>query len=199
MSLQIDPPVSLGQTYADGGATSTTGASWAGVVKLFPDVNPITGRVRSARVKKCVLVRNSSGVTLFPAKRGLSFAAGSISAVDGYHRTDGTNSAAVAGVGDEYLPSSGVAANDLFWVTIEGPTEILVASTTVTADDILVAATAGTTAKTSSSSAGGYAVTANATTAQGVTAIGVVYGRALSAAATGNGCLALVGPRTLGD
>ncbi len=199
MSLQIDPPVSLGQTFADGGATSSTGANWAGVVKLFPDVNPITGRIRSARVKKCVLVRNASGVTLYPAKRGLSFVAGSFSAVDGYHRTDGTASTAVAGVGDEFLPSSGVAANDLFWVTVEGPTEILVSSSTITADDLLVAATAATTAKTNASSTGGYAATANATTAQGIPAIGVVYGRALSTAAASGPVLALVGPRTLGD
>lgn len=195
MSLQIDPPFGLGQTL--GVTSASDGAGWVGVVKLFPDVNPLTGRIRSNRVKRCVAVRNSSGVTLF-AKRGVSFSAGSVTAVDGYQRTDGTSTKSVAGVTDEYLPSTGVAANDVFWVTIEGPTEILVGVAT-TADDILVGTTHGVTAATSSGSTGGYAITANATTAQGITAIGVVYGRALSTGASTAACLALVGPRTLGD
>jgi hypothetical protein len=27
-------------------------------------------------------------------------------------------------VADEYLPSTGVAVNDVFWVTVDGPTEV---------------------------------------------------------------------------
>ena len=196
MSLQIDPPFGLGQTF--GAASATDGTGWVGVVKLFPDVNPLTGRIRSNRVKKCIAVRNSSGVTLYPAKRGVSFKAGSFTEVDGYHRLDGTSTVAIAGVGDEYLPSSGVAANDVFWVTVEGPTEIL-AGVATQPDQTLVATTAHTTNATSSAGTGGYAITANATTAQGIPAIGVIYGRACSTATSGSACLAVVGPRSLGD
>jgi hypothetical protein len=74
MSLQIDPPFSLGQTL--GVTSATDGAQWVGVVKLFPDVNPQTGVVRSARVKKCIAVRNSSGSTI-SGKRAVAFASDS--------------------------------------------------------------------------------------------------------------------------
>ncbi|NBT35400.1 MAG: hypothetical protein EBT03_07655 [Betaproteobacteria bacterium] len=194
MSLLIDPPFGLGQTLGVTGASD--GLNWVGVVKLFPDDSPITGRKRSNRVKRCIAVKNSSGVTLY-GKRGVDFAAGSFSAVSGYHRTDGTASQGIAGVADEYLPATGVAPNDVFWVTVEGPTEILVGAAT-SPDDLLVAATAATTASTLSTSAGGYAATANATTAQGIPALGVVYGRACSTATSGSACLAIVGPRGIG-
>lgn len=167
MSLYVDPPFSLGQTL--GVSSASDGTSWVGVVKVFPDVDPKTGKVRSARLKKCIAVRNSSGQALLP-KRAVAFAAGSHSAVSGYTRL--TNDV-VAGVVDEFLPSGGVASNDVFWVTVEGPTEVAV-SQTVAVGDVLAAVTAHTTNATDSAGTGGYAATVSVTVAPQVGRIGRV-------------------------
>lgn len=118
MSLFDDPPFSLGQTL--GVSSASDGTGWVGVVKTFPDVNPRTGRVRSNRLKRCIAVRNSSTVAILP-KKLVTFKNGSVSEVDGFNRlTDGVP----AGVSDEYLPSTGAAVNDVFWITVDGPTEV---------------------------------------------------------------------------
>lgn len=157
MSLYDDPPFDMGQTL---GVTSTDdGKGWVGVVKVFPDYNPQTGNIRSNRLKKCIAVRNLSGQTL-RAKRAVAFSAGSFSAVSGYTRL--TNDQ-VAGVVDEYL-SAGVAPNDVFWVTIDGPTE-LIASGQVAVGDALAAVTAHTTNGTDSAGTGGYGATVSVTVA----------------------------------
>lgn len=118
MSLFDDPPFSLGQTL--GVSSASDGTGWVGAVKTFPDVNPRTGRVRSNRLKRCIAVRNSSTVAILP-KKLVTFKNGSVSEVDGFNRlTDGVP----AGVSDEYLPSTGAAVNDVFWITVDGPTEV---------------------------------------------------------------------------
>ena len=181
MSLFVDPPFALGQTL--GVTNATDGENWVGVVKVFPDVNPVTGRVRSNRVKKCVAVRNSSGVAL-AAKRGVSFAPGSVRSVTGYVFEDGRANKAVAGVVDEYLPPAGVAANDIFWVTVDGPTELLVNVATEPGQHIIGATINNITAATSSGNTGGYGVTASITDALAApTGRGVYYGRAATTAA----------------
>jgi len=118
MTFVNDPPFALGQTL--GVSSTDDGGGWVGTVKQFPDVDPTTGQVRSNRVKTCIAVRNTSGGALLP-KRAVVFAAGSFEAVDAY--TTATDEIA-AGVVDEHLASAGVAANDVFWVTVGGPTEI---------------------------------------------------------------------------
>lgn len=118
MSLLVDPPFSLGQTL--GVTSATDGENWVGVVKEFPDVNPRTGKVRSNRIKRCIAVRNVATVAL-AGKKLVSAKTGKITEVDGY-TTDVTVTA--AGVVDEYLPAGGVAVNDVFWLTVEGPTEV---------------------------------------------------------------------------
>jgi len=180
MSLYVDPPFALGQTL---GVTSTAdGGNWVGAVKLFPDVSPVTGRIRSNRVKKCVAVRNSSGVAL-QGKRGVSFVAGGQSAVSGYVFEDGRANKHRAGVTDEYLPATGVAANDVFWVTVEGPTEVLVNVATEPGQHIVGTTINNVTAATSSGNTGGYGITASVTDALAApTAAGVYYGRAASTA-----------------
>ena len=183
MSLFVDPPFALGQTL--GVTSATEGENWVGVVKVFPDVNPRTGVVRSTRVKKCVAVRNSSGVAL-AAKRGVSFTAGSVKTVTGYVYEDGRANKAVAGVVDEYLPSTGVAANDIFWVTVDGPTELLINVATEPGQHVIGATINNVTAATSSGNTGGYGVTASITDALAApTGRGVYYGRvAVTANAT---------------
>lgn len=167
MSLFVDPPFGLGQTL--GVTNATDGANWVGVVKVFPDVDPTTGKVRSARVKTCIAVRNSSGSTLY-GKRAVAFAAGSYTAVSGYARV--TN-AAVAGVSDEFLPAAGVANNDVFWVTVEGPTELQTTGG-VAVGDIVSAVTANTTNATDSAGTGGQGATVSVTVAPQVGRIGRV-------------------------
>lgn len=193
MSLYVDPPFSLGQTL--GVSSATDGTGWEGTVKVFPDVNPKTGVVRSNRVKKCIAVRNSSGSTLY-AKRAVSFVAGSTKAVSGYVYEDGRASKAVAGIVDEHLPSSGVVANDIFWVTIDGPTEMLVNVATEPGMHIVGATIDSVTAATSSGNTGGYGVTATVTAALAApTGKVVYYGRAAStctATAAQAGCLVTV-------
>jgi hypothetical protein len=187
MSLFVDPPFGLGQTL--GVTNATDGANWVGVVKVFPDVNPTTGQVRSARVKKCIAVRNTSGVTLF-GKRGVVFRPGSStvspeSEVVGYLRDDGQLNSQLAGVADEYLSGAGVANNDIFWVTVEGPTELRL-NHAANSGDHLVAVTAHTTNGTSSAGTGGFASTATVTAAGAAGIIrNVYYGRvAVTADAT---------------
>ena len=172
MSLLVDPPFGLGQTL--GVSSTDDGTGWVGVVKQFPDVDPTTGQVRSNRIKTCIAVRNTSGTTLY-GKRLVNWAAGSFSAVDAYSRQ--TNDRP-AGVTDEHLSSAGVAANDVFWLTVEGPSEMS-SGGVVAADNLLVAKTAAAGGATDST-LGGKAVVGNATTA--AEAMGLV-GRAISAAA----------------
>ncbi|MCX6141609.1 MAG: hypothetical protein NTZ35_00165 [Ignavibacteriales bacterium] len=150
MSYLLDPPFALGQTLGVSSLTSTEGASWVGAVKSFPDVNPITGQIRSGRTKTCIAVRNTSGVALLPKRVGkFAVAAGTalFSTVDGYSLVANDE---FVGVVDEHLPSSGVAANDVFWLTVKGPTEILgaLSGTAIAVGDHLVAIVAATSGAT---------------------------------------------------
>lgn len=181
MSIYGDPPFSLGQTFGpttpNDSLVSTSiasGAYWAGHLKVFTDFNPLTGAIRSARQKKCVIVRNSSGITL-QAKKLVMFKSGSQSEVDGYAAlTD----AVPAGVVDEYL-TSGVANGDWFWITVEGPTEIsLGAANNCAIDTDIVAVTA---AGSTNTTAAGRAQTVSTTT---VAQLRSLVGKALSAATT---------------
>jgi len=158
MSLQNDPPFQLGQTLGVLSPNDSLyglpsgalyGDQWVGCVKEFTDLNPITGAIRSNRRKVCVAVRNTSGIALLPKRvvRLNGTGTGLFSATDGY--------AAVAneefvGVVDEFLPAAGVAANEVFWVTVEGPTEVAVAlsGTDVAVRDRLAVATAATSGAT---------------------------------------------------
>lgn len=174
MSLFDDPPFSLGQTL--GVSSASDGTGWVGAVKTFPDVDPRTGRVRSNRLKTCIAVRNGSGVALLP-RRAVAFKAGSYTEVGGYSRV--TNEV-VAGVVDEFIPTTGVANNDVFWVTVAGPTELL-AGQQVAVGDILAAVTAHTTNATDSAGTGGAGATVSVTVAPQVGRIGRVI-----AGTTGN-------------
>ena len=170
MSLLSDPPFALGQTL--GVSSTADGTSWVGAVKEFADTNPTNGQIRSNRRKVCVAVRNTSGGALLPKK---------LVTLDGIGSSDANNAVAgneFVGVVDEFLPASGVAANDVFWVVIEGPTEV-VADAAVTAN----AAIASDAAATAGAATAGRVV---ATTTNAI-------GRAVSAAAAaGDAILAVV-------
>ena len=192
MSLTIDPPFALGQTL--GVSSATDGTGWVGCVKTFPDVNPSTGAVRSNRLKTCVAVRNSSGGTLLP-KRVVRFKVGTagtgvFSEVDGYAAV--TNEERV-GIVDEHLPSSGVASNDVFWVTVSGPTEVAhaLSGTEVAVGDRLAAITAATSGATTAGRVTPSSVGA-ATTGAGNAGLGVIGVACSAGATTGAAVLAVV-------
>jgi len=174
-----DPPFGLGQTL---GVTATTdGTGWVGAVKHFTDVNPSTGKLRTNRHKVCIAVRNASTVVLLP-KRLVTWKSGSLSEVDGYTRLTDIES---AGVVDEYIPSTGVAVNDVFWLTVNGPTEVKLGPAAQAAVDThLVSLTAA--ASTNSTTAG------QAQTAAATYLLNGYIGKALSAGTTGVAVLAVV-------
>lgn len=183
MSLLSDPPFALGQTL--GVSSASDGGNWVGVIKHFPDVNPTTGVIRSNRLKTCVAVRNTSGAALLP-KRVVKFDTTTsgpavFEEVKGYAAV--TNEEFV-GVVDEHLPAGGVAANDVFWVTVKGPTEVAVAlsGTDVAVGDRLACVTAVTAGATTAGRVGPSSVSA-ATTNVGNAELGVI-GRACSVGAT---------------
>lgn len=200
MSLQVDPPFGLGQTLFSLGAAESTvrndsfhglqsaagyGDNWTGCVKEFTDVNPATGLLRTNRRKVCVAVKNVSAGVLLP-KRVVSFntAAGKLfSEVNGYSRL--TNEERVAVV-DEHLPPSGVAVNDVFWVTVDGPTEVsaAVSGTAIAAGDRLAAITAATSGATVAGR-----VTPSAFSS--ATDVGGAIGYAVSAGTTSDGSAVL--------
>jgi len=179
MSLTVDPPFALGQTL--GVSSTADGVGWVGAVKTFPDVDPATGKIRSNRIKTCIAVRNVSGVALLP-RRTVVFKSGSLSEVAGYNAD---TTVPVAGVVDEHLPASGVANNDVFWITVQGPTLVKLGPAQEAAvDTALVALTAA--ASTHSTTAGQAQTAAN-------TFLPVHYvGRAISAGTTGQNVLAVV-------
>jgi hypothetical protein len=142
MSLLVDPPWALGQTL--GVSSTSDGTGWVGAVKEFTDVNPSTGVIRSNRRKICVAVRNTSGGALLP-KKVVKFDIGTAgTAVLGAASGDNTAAnASFVGVVDEHLPSAGVSANDVFWVTVEGPTEVITHGTVAVGAALSTVTTAG--------------------------------------------------------
>ncbi len=192
MSLLVDPPFALGQTL--GVSSTADGGGWVGAIKQFPDVDPATGKIRSNRVKTCVAVRNASGAALLP-KRVVRFKVGTagtavFAEVDGYSAV--TNEERV-GVVDEHLPASGAASNDVFWVTVAGPTEVAVAlsGTDVAVGDRLAAITAATAGATTAGRVTPSPLSASTAGANN-NGLGVI-GRACSVGATtGSNVLALI-------
>ncbi len=192
MSLYVDPPFALGQTL--GVSSASDGTGWVGAVKVFPDVEVPTGKVRSNRLKKCVAVRNTSGGALLP-KRVVRFAVGTagtalFSAVDGYAAIAGNE---FVGVVDEFLPASGVAANDVFWVTVDGPTEVAhaLSGSGVAVGDRLAAITAATSGATTAGRVTPTTVGA-ATTGADNLGLGVIGYACSAGTTTGAAVLAIV-------
>lgn len=142
MSLLVDPPFALGQTL--GVSSTSDGTGWVGAVKEFTDVNPSTGVIRSNRRKVCIAVRNTSGGALLP-KKVVKFDVGTAgTAVLGAVSADNTTAnSRFVGVVDEHLPSAGVSANDVFWITVEGPTEVILHGTVAVGAALSTVTTAG--------------------------------------------------------
>lgn len=202
MGLQVDPPFGLGQVFGPTspndslvGISGSYGDNWVGSVKEFADVNPVTGAVRSNRRKVCIAVRNKSGAALLP-KRVVTFstAAGKLfSEVTGYSAV--ANEERV-GIVDEFLPAGGVAADEVFWVTVEGPTEVAVglSGTDVAAGDRLCAIVAATSGATTAGRVTPSLLSAG-TTGAGNNGVGVIGYATSAGATTGANVLALITAR----
>lgn len=215
-----EPPFKRGHTLfdkpaADTSLATTDGDQIEGQIWEFPDVNPSTGAVRSQRTVKCMAVRWTGDDPALP---------GRLIVLDGQITTNGaaagTNvagplgrvrSAVFARKGadadtlpakcypvDEYLPSAGVAKNDIMWVVIEGPAMVKTPNTDFTniaVGDALVALTGATaTATTDGNTATGAGLVA--TVDLSLTAVtgprGIenrVVGIAMSSATSGYGDL----------
>ena len=118
-TLTADPPFARGQTLGGGVATldSSFGTNFVGARKEFLDVDPVSGVINTNRTVTCICLKNTTGSALTKGKLVKFTAVGNAPAV-----------AAAAdyqvAVVDEYVPSAGVPANDLFWGVIRGPTTV---------------------------------------------------------------------------
>jgi len=155
--MAADNVVSLpqrGKVYLTGpnrtpDSTSTTTLAIRGIRKAFKDLDYTSGLTgtttvlapRSGGNVECILVRNSSGIALTPGRLVTWKTNLQGKEVDGYATTDFCQ---VAGVVDEFLPSTGVANNDYFWLVVKGPCLVKKAAdtNTLTKDVEVVAVTA---------------------------------------------------------
>ncbi len=132
MSRNEAPPFELGQTYFQGNTPDTTvGNHLLGKVWVFEDINLAAsgtgGTMKPRRTgvyRYMMAVRNTSGGLLVPKRVAKMYVAGSLyeftQEVSGYATTVGELCFPI----DEFLPSSGVADDDIFWVCVQGPAKV---------------------------------------------------------------------------
>lgn len=192
MARDDAPPFGRGETFYGISPSPTIdsthlgGEQHKGKTWVFEDLNyssPHAG-TRTGRMVVCRCMRNVSGISLLPS-RLVSAVVGDAGKCDGYTTT---TAAPAAGVVDEWLPSSGVPNNDLFWCVIEGPSLVLSdlaggVNNSIALDQVVVALTAATSQATT---AGRVAIQdlSGATTTLGNN-IQNAIGRALTALTTG--------------
>jgi hypothetical protein len=197
------PPFELGQTLkgkdADGNLIN---GHWLGMVFTFP-AQRLTSNVAGNKSRftgkaiTAICLRNEAGFALLPkrfAKLTLTAGYSPVESASGY--AAGTACLNIVGI-DSYLPSAGVADDDIFWGIIGGPFTVLTPITNtdmgsdIAVGDYLVAATGTTTGVTTSGRVGKPVfvnATAGATQASlnGFNMAAGVIGRALSARTTDN-------------
>ena len=162
-----------GKTYLTGpnrtaDSTGTTSKAIEEIRKRFKDLDYSTANTatpRSGGEVWATLVRNSSGRTLLP-KMAVVWKAGKIGKeVDRF--TNQESGPGTAGIVDEWLPSTGVAANDYFWCVTKGPSLCLksVDGNTIAHNAWVTAITAaGTTDSTTAGRVTAVAATTESTT-----------------------------------
>lgn len=156
-----NPPMELGETLdgkdQDGNLTNE---EKLGQIYVFPagrfSEGPRGSKGRyTGRPLVCVLLRNTSGLTLLGKRLGqLDRTAGYAMTknVDGYSTTLANQGVVLI---DPYLPSGGVADDDIFWGIVRGPALVLLPLTDsghqdISVNDPLVAHTGTTTGATTS-------------------------------------------------
>ena len=156
-TLTADPPFARGQTLGGGIASldSSFGTDKTGSRKEFLDVDVTTGKLNTNRTVTCICLKNTTGAALTKGKLVKFDVTGSASAV-----------AAAAdyqvAVVDEYLPSGGVAANDVFWGVIRGPTTVASTGTIAAGGRVAVSTSGNCIAGTGAVAYLGEAITAAA-------------------------------------
>jgi len=197
MARNEDPPFARGQTFYNGATIITTdlgGQNLEGKEWEFEDIDlSQTGAkpARTNRTVRCRCVRNVSGISLLPKRIVTYQSAGTdgrydVGRVDGYSTTV---AARAAGVVDEWLSSTGVVNNDLFWIVVSGPTKVLTdlaggANNVVSIGGLVTALTAATSQATTAGRVQPQDLT-GATALLG-NQIQNVIGKALSAVTTAN-------------
>ena len=149
-----------GKTYLKGpnrtpGSTYGVSIALEGIRKTFKDVDySSTDSIkppRSGGDVECILVRNTSGIALLPGRAVIWASTYQGRRVDGYTHQDWDVNQPCAGIVDEFLPTAGVADDDLFWIVVKGPALALKAlsSATLSKDVHVMAITAATSQATS--------------------------------------------------
>lgn len=153
-----EAPMPLGETLKGTDADSNLiNSHYLGQVCFFPRKSAQTDKNRdSGAVIGAVLVRNTSTLTLLPKRLGrLDLTAGLAMNhnVDGYSTALARKNVVLI---DPWLPSTGVAANDIFWGVFRGPALVLLPllgsdhTADIAVNDDLVAATGTTSGATTS-------------------------------------------------
>jgi len=199
MSRDENTPFQRGETFYNGGTIDSNnlgGANLEGQERDFEDLDysALTG-VRPARTNRlvtCRCVRNVGAVALKPKElvRFQNTAGVRPGRVDG--KTTVT-AADFAGVVDEWLPAAGVPVNDLFWLAVAGPTEILTplegdVNNVFAVGDVVIAHTGATSGATTSGRVIVQGLGAATTVAEDVAANKIQnrVGQAVSARTTAN-------------
>ena len=187
--IHVDPPFDLGETLKGTDDDSNLiNTHWEGAIYSFPDVDRSVGP-RGARTRRsgaairAVCVRNTSGGALVVAKKALKFDL-SVGTRKLLGTVNGQGSAVnqFGGVGDNELTTT-VADDDLFWLIVGGPAEVLYKDgESIAIGDLLI---------TSASAGSGIEAVAGSATI-GMTAAINVLGRALTAPGTTSSTTALI-------
>lgn len=190
-----------GETMYMGSTIDTANLSFVdleGQVKVFEDIDWGAAGVkpsRSARKVVCRLVRNMTGLALYP-KQLVSIDPASPNRILGNTVTTGQECYPV----DEFLPAAGVPDRDVFWIVVSGPamcktpmTGAEFQTTSIAAGAILTSGTTngGSTAAGTTAPAGrvaGFPIVASTTVAQFTDLLNVAInslGKAMSGATSG--------------
>jgi len=151
MAYQETPPFDRGFTRFGGSPVSATdGAGFEGKEYTFPDKDwgssDETKPDRSTGMVRVRVVRNLSGGALLPKRIAKMKLDGTAyeerGQVSGYAETVGEHGFPI----DEFLPAAGVAANDLFYVVVDGCAKVTSAAagdTTVAIGEYVIPSTDG--------------------------------------------------------
>lgn len=178
--LNSDPWFGRGQTL--GVTDPSQGGAVTGSQKVFTDYDPRTnnaGVFLSNRLVNCIAVRNTSGAAMLPGQVVKFKKTAILTEVDG---PAASTADAPFGIVDEYLPATGVANGDVFWLVVSGPVAIKTAATLSAGSPVTVGA-------------GGEAVAGTTANAIGVVITAAANGRVRSLvnAGAGHSAAAVVG------
>lgn len=154
---------------------------------------------RTGKIVRLMLVKNSSGISLLP-RRLVKFKGGSSyrREVDGYANVSAEE---VAGVVDEFLPSTGVPTGSFFYIVVSGPTTVVTPDAgsafngDISIGSVLVAATAAASTGVTAGRVAVQNITASSATSDYSSIMNNVQNRvarAMSAATTGQTATAIL-------